>query len=122
MSEQMSPASMSASSSDGRTRLALIIGASSGIGQVFARRLGADGYNLVVVGRRRDRLDELAAKLPDVEVRSLVADLGTDAGVEAVAGHRQLGGLPDCEMELTQVGERDDSIRRSQLRRLSLPG
>jgi uncharacterized protein len=69
----------------GRTRLALVTGASSGIGRAFARRLGADGYNLVVVGRRRDRLEELVAALPNVKVRPKVADLGTDAGIEAVA-------------------------------------
>jgi short-subunit dehydrogenase len=67
------------------TRLALVTGASSGIGQAFARRLGADGYDLVVVGRRRDRLDELVAALPNVNVVPLVADLGTDTGVEEVA-------------------------------------
>ena len=86
MSEQTEPAGMSARSPDGRTRLALVTGASSGIGQAFARRLGGEGYNLVVVGRRRDRLEDLVAALPGVEVRPLVADLGTDAGVEAVAG------------------------------------
>jgi short-subunit dehydrogenase len=68
-----------------RTRLALVTGASSGIGRAFAQRLGAEGYNLVVVGRRRDRLEELVTALPKVEVRPLVADLGTEAGVEAVA-------------------------------------
>jgi uncharacterized protein len=67
------------------TRLALVTGASSGIGQAFARRLGADGYDLTVVGRRRERLEELVAALPNVHVRPLVADLGTDSGVEAVA-------------------------------------
>jgi len=66
-------------------RLALVTGASAGIGQAFARRLGTDGYNLVVVGRRRERLEELAAELPNVSVRPLVADLGTDSGVKAVA-------------------------------------
>jgi short-subunit dehydrogenase len=66
-------------------RIALVTGASSGIGRAFARRLGADGYNLIVVGRRRDRLEELVAALPDVEVHPMVIDLATDAGVEAVA-------------------------------------
>lgn len=69
----------------GLRRLALVTGASSGIGRAFAERLGADGYDLVVVGRRRDRLNELVAALPNVNVQVLVADLGTDAGVEAVA-------------------------------------
>lgn len=67
------------------TRLALVTGASSGIGRAFARRLGAEGYNLVVVGRRHDRLAELVAELPNISVQPLVADLATDAGVKAVA-------------------------------------
>ncbi len=68
-----------------RARLAVVTGASSGIGRAFARRLGADGYDLVVVGRRRDRLEALVAALPQVEVRPVVADFGTDAGVATVA-------------------------------------
>ena len=65
--------------------LALVTGASSGIGRAFALRLGADGYNLVVVGRRADRLDELVAALPNVKVRAIVADLATRDGVDSVA-------------------------------------
>lgn len=76
---------MTSFTSNNPAPLALVTGASSGIGQAFARRLGADGYDLVVVGRRRDRLEELAAVLPNVTVRPIVADLGTGAGVAAVA-------------------------------------
>ena len=65
-------------------RLAIVTGASSGIGRAFARRLGAEGYDLVVVGRRRERLDALVAELPDVRVEPLVADLGVEEGVAAV--------------------------------------
>jgi hypothetical protein len=66
-------------------KLALVTGASSGIGAAFAHRLAADGYDLVAVGRRRDRLEELVTSLPDVNVQSLVADLSTDEGVDEVA-------------------------------------
>ena len=85
MSETSHPASRPNVGGGRQKRLALVTGASSGIGHAFARRLGADGSDLVVVGRRRDRLEALVAALPDVAVRPLVADLGTEAGVEAVA-------------------------------------
>lgn len=65
--------------------LALITGASSGIGKAFAERLAGDGYDLIVVGRRLERLEALAASLPEVKVRVVAADLCADDGIDTVA-------------------------------------
>ena len=85
LTDHADPSATTADCAPGGRRLALVTGASSGIGRAFALRLGAQGYDLVAVGRRRDRLDELVALLPDATVRVVVADLGTDAGVDTVA-------------------------------------
>ncbi|MCB9742742.1 MAG: SDR family oxidoreductase [Alphaproteobacteria bacterium] len=63
--------------------LCVVTGASSGIGEAFARRLSALGHPLLLVARREARLQALAAALPG-EAEVLVADLSTEAGVDAV--------------------------------------
>ena len=55
--------------------LALVTGASSGIGQAFARRLAREGYDLIIVGRRQERLDEVVSEFPGLSIRPLIADL-----------------------------------------------
>ena len=67
------------------SKLALVTGASSGIGKAYAENLAARGFDLIVVGRREDRLHELQASLGHVAVEVLVADLAGDDGIEAVA-------------------------------------
>lgn len=67
--------------------LALVTGASSGIGRAYAERLAADGYDLVVVARRGDRLEELKHRLEaehGVSVQALVADLSSESGMRDV--------------------------------------
>lgn len=71
-----------------RGKLALVTGASSGIGQACARRFAADGANLVVWARRRDRLDDLARALTrdhQVTVRTAPVDVRDRALVGAAA-------------------------------------
>jgi len=63
-------------------RSALITGASSGIGEAMAELLGQAGIPQVVVARRVDRLEELAARHSGIEV--LAADLTTAEGLDVV--------------------------------------
>ncbi len=62
----------------------MITGATSGIGKACAAMLARNGYNIIITGRRENRLEELAQKLRDnnVEVKTLVFDVRHKEEVE----------------------------------------
>ncbi len=85
--------------------LALVTGASSGIGAAFAERLARDGYDLVVVARRQERLEALAQKLErqyHVSVEVLPADLSKHGDILAVEKHLEAD--PNLEMLVNNAG------------------
>ena len=96
---------------------ALVTGASSGIGEVFSRRLAELGFDLLLTARRMDRLEALAEELRSrhrVDVRCVPADLTEDAGIARLtdaaagqefglivlnAGSGNPGALVECDLE-----------------------
>jgi uncharacterized protein len=70
-------------------RLALVTGASAGIGAAFARLYAREGFDLALTARRQDRLEALAAELArayGVEAVTIPADLGEPGAVDAILG------------------------------------
>ena len=79
----------------------MVTGASSGIGAVFARRLARDGFELILVARRHDLLEQLARELGGAE--TLAADLTLEeeglARVEA-----RIAAAPELELLVNNAG------------------
>jgi hypothetical protein len=70
-----------------KNNVALITGASSGMGIICARQLAAQGYDLVLVAQREEQLAALASELQQrhpISVEILAADLSRPADVERV--------------------------------------
>lgn len=72
-------------------KIALITGATSGIGKATAIKLAEAGYSTIITGRRKERLDELAKELTDkgIQVLTLQFDVRNQTEV-----HNAIAGLP----------------------------
>jgi len=84
-------------------KTAVITGASSGIGAATARRLAAEGFNVVAAARRRDRLDELVKEIEAAGaagfVRAATLDVTSEDSVRELAD-----GLETCHVLVNNAG------------------
>ncbi|WP_204075304.1 SDR family NAD(P)-dependent oxidoreductase [Planotetraspora phitsanulokensis] len=79
------------------TKTAVVTGASSGIGEATARRLAAEGFDVVAAARRRDRLDKLATEVPSIRPATL--DVTSEESVAAFASS-----LDRCDVLVNNAG------------------
>jgi uncharacterized protein len=89
--------------------IALVTGATAGIGRSYAQQLAARGYDLIPVARDGDRLTALAGELSaarGVTVTPLVADLATAAGIAAAASAIRAAGRLDLLVNNAGFGTR----------------
>ena len=99
---------MNSSESNGASvdsRTALVTGASSGLGEVFARRLAARGYNLLLTARREERLDKLRGELEaehSITAEVFVADLAKAEDVDRLV--RRIDSIDSLDMLVNNAG------------------
>jgi NADP-dependent 3-hydroxy acid dehydrogenase YdfG len=79
-------------------KLAVVTGASSGIGAATARALAGDGFEVVVAARRLQRLEGLAAEIGGA-ARAVALDVTDPASVESLAAS-----LPRCDLLVNNAG------------------
>jgi NADP-dependent 3-hydroxy acid dehydrogenase YdfG len=87
--------------------VAVVTGASSGIGEATARRLAQDGVSVALVARRRDRLEALAAVIEQVG--------GTALAVEADITDRTQAEAAVQQQTIERVGRLDILVNNAGL-------
>src|SRR5512147_1561917 len=85
--------------------VALITGASSGLGAIFARQLAEQGYGLVLVARRKERMEALAVEIQashSVPIEVLPTDLSLDEDLDHL--EQRIRAMDSLELLVNNAG------------------
>ena len=96
--------------------VAVITGASSGIGESFARILSSQGFDLVITARRKGRLESLAAELKQkhgINVEIIVGDLSQPEFMEETASYIESLNNLDVLVNNAGFGTQEDFISKN---------
>ena len=90
------------------SKTAVITGATSGIGAAYARRLAKDGHDLVITGRRKEIIQQLADELTkqyNVKIKVILADLSLDNDIQKVV--EAIKSLENLDILINNAGYND---------------
>ena len=93
--------------------IAVVTGASSGIGAIYADRLARRGYDLILVARNQTRLDEVAQRVAGATgrvVQVVAADLNNQADLKRVEALFRTDAQHDCLLFLRHIDPRRDNV------------
>lgn len=85
--------------------IAVITGASSGIGEAFARKLASLGYDLVLIARRKERLEKIRAEIlkkTSIHINLVPADLTKDSDIQKIK--KQINKIENLTMLVNNAG------------------
>lgn len=95
------------------SKIAIVTGASSGIGRSFAQHLAAEGYNLILVARHEDTLNEVKQELEsqfNIHAEVFLADLSKIEDIRRL--EEKIAQTPDLEFLINSAGHGGGWINR----------
>jgi NAD(P)-dependent dehydrogenase (short-subunit alcohol dehydrogenase family) len=98
-------------------RIALVTGASSGLGENFARRLAASGAIVIATARRADRLERLVAEIAASGGKAFAVPMDVnrrESVVDAIERARSVAGVPDIVVNNAGIAQAKPSVELTE--------